>query len=99
MLLKPPLFLQIYEEVGLLPSQLQLVCFGRPLPVDDGRRHFLVYPFLFQLTDDAAQIKLNWENEAYDWVTARWDRPPLLLLHLSRCADQATMSVTIVLIN
>lgn len=63
--------LQILEEVGLAPQQLQLVCFGRPLPVDDGRKHFLVYPFLFQLVDPAAQVTLNWENVGYDWVPPR----------------------------
>uniref|UniRef100_A0A383WBQ4 Nudix hydrolase domain-containing protein n=1 Tax=Tetradesmus obliquus TaxID=3088 RepID=A0A383WBQ4_TETOB len=61
---------EIVEETGLTPQQLQLVAFGRPLPVDDpGRRRFLVHPFLFQLTDEAAAVILNWENEAYDWVT------------------------------
>jgi hypothetical protein len=65
------LLLQTFEETGLTPQQLQLVCFGRPLPVDDGRKHFLVHPFLFQLTDPAAAVILNWENEAYDWVAPR----------------------------
>ncbi|WIA12133.1 hypothetical protein OEZ85_012206 [Tetradesmus obliquus] len=61
---------EIVEETGLTPQQLQLVAFGRPLPVDDpGRKRFLVHPFLFQLTDEAAAVILNWENEAYDWVT------------------------------
>jgi hypothetical protein len=66
------LLLQIAEETGLTAQQLQLVSFGRPLPVDDGRKRFLVHPFLFQLTDPAAAVTLNWENEAYDWVAPRW---------------------------
>jgi hypothetical protein len=65
------LLLQIAEETGLTHQQLQLVSFGRPLPVDDGRKRFLVHPFLFQLTDAAAAVTLNWENEAYDWVAPR----------------------------
>ncbi len=40
--------LQIEEEVGLLPQELQLVRAGRPLEVDDGPRRFLVHPFLFR---------------------------------------------------
>lgn len=67
----PPALFQIREEVGLTPQQLQLVTCGRPLPVDDGRRRFLVYPFLFNLTDDEAVITLNWENVGFDWVAAR----------------------------
>jgi hypothetical protein len=63
---------QISEEVGLSPQQLQLVTCGRPLPVDDGGRHFLVYPFLFNLLQPAAAVTLNWENVAYDWLAARW---------------------------
>lgn len=63
--------LQVSEEVGLTPQQLQLVNCGRPLPVDDERRHFLVYPFLFNLVDLSATVKLNWENVAYEWVVAR----------------------------
>jgi hypothetical protein len=64
---------QVSEEVGLSPQQLQLVTCGRPLPVDDGQRHFLIYPLLFNLLDSAAAITLNWENVAYDWVAARWE--------------------------
>lgn len=62
---------QISEEVGLTPQQLQLVTCGRPLPVDDERRHFLIYPFLFSLVDASATVTLNWENVAYDWVAPR----------------------------
>lgn len=50
------------------------MCFGRPLPVDDGRRRFLVYPFLFQLTDADAAISLNWENTEAAWVAPRCAR-------------------------
>jgi hypothetical protein len=63
--------LQVSEEVGLTPQQLQLVNCGRPVPVDDERRHFLVYPFFFNLVDLSATVTLNWENVAFDWVVAR----------------------------
>jgi hypothetical protein len=39
--------------------------------VDDERRHFLVYPFLFNLVDLSATVTLNWENVAVEWVVAR----------------------------
>lgn len=67
----PPYKTQISEEVGLAPQQLQLVTCGRPLAVDDGRRHFLIYPFLFSMLDPSAAVTLNWENVAFDWVAAR----------------------------
>jgi hypothetical protein len=60
------------------------VSFGRPLRVDDGRKHFLVHPFLFQLTDPAAAVTLNWENEAYDWVAPRWVMPSQILFDASQ---------------
>jgi hypothetical protein len=47
--------------------------------VDDGGRHFLVYPFLFNLLTPAAAVTLNWENVAYDWVAARWAEKHCLL--------------------
>lgn len=55
----------------MAPQQLQLVTCGRPLTVDDGRRHFLIYPFLFSVLDPSAPVTLNWENVAFDWVAAR----------------------------
>jgi hypothetical protein len=39
---------EIEEEAGLAAASLTLVRCGRPLPVDDGGRRFLVHPFLFQ---------------------------------------------------
>ncbi|KAF8071226.1 SAD2 [Scenedesmus sp. PABB004] len=60
--------IEIEEEVGLVPAQLELVCWGRPLPVDDGQRRFLVHPFLFQLGAADAPVTLNWENEDFAWV-------------------------------
>ena len=43
---------------------------GRPLLVDDGRLHFAVHPFLFQLLSEhaSAKVTLNWENDAVMWV-------------------------------
>lgn len=47
---------QLVEEVGLT-KEVALVRSGRPLYVDDGRLHFAVHPFLFQLTDADAQVR------------------------------------------
>ena len=61
---------QILEEAGLAPSQVALLRSGRPLLVDDGRLHFAVHPFLFQLLSEhaSAEVTLNWENDAAMWV-------------------------------
>ena len=61
---------QILEEAGLGPSQVALVRSGRPLLVDDGRLHFAVHPFLFQLHSQQAssEVTLNWENDAAMWA-------------------------------
>jgi hypothetical protein len=65
-----PLCLQVLEEAGIPQHQLQLVCCGRPLPVVDGHRHFLVHPFLYDLVPGASDaVTLNWENTAHRWVT------------------------------
>ena len=46
---------QIEEEAGIPRSRLRLACVGRPLPVRDGGRRFLVHPLLFDAAgDDAA---------------------------------------------
>lgn len=58
-----PTFLQILEEVGLTGDQVTLVRSGRPLLVDDGRRHFCVHPFLWKTEgEEEPGITLNWEN-------------------------------------
>eukprot|EP00877_Chromochloris_zofingiensis_P001022 jgi/Chrzof1/10920/Cz05g17080.t1 len=66
---------EIEEEVGIDRSQLQLLRAGRPLPVVDGHRQFLVHPFLFSLKSTSASappdISLNWESTQYQWVTER----------------------------
>eukprot|EP00879_Flechtneria_rotunda_P003988 GHRR01004228.1.p1 GENE.GHRR01004228.1~~GHRR01004228.1.p1 ORF type:complete len:360 (+),score=125.10 GHRR01004228.1:765-1844(+) len=61
---------KILQETSLTPKQLQLVCFGRPLLVDDKQGRFVVHPFLFHLMNPAATITLNWENDKYKWVIA-----------------------------
>jgi hypothetical protein len=60
----------VQEELALHPSQLQLVTAGRPQPVDDGGRRFLVHPFLFRARPGVQlQPQLNWENTEWAWVT------------------------------
>jgi hypothetical protein len=64
---------QVLEEAGIPQEHLQLACCGRPLPVIDGHRHFLVHPFLFTLASGAPDaVTLNWENTDYKWATHRW---------------------------
>jgi 8-oxo-dGTP pyrophosphatase MutT (NUDIX family) len=65
---------EVEEETAL--TSLTLLRVGRPLPVDDGDRRFLVFPFLFALRDAASpgaaqqKVHLNWENTEHRWVTA-----------------------------
>ncbi|KAI8467982.1 MAG: hypothetical protein J3K34DRAFT_471205 [Monoraphidium minutum] len=42
---------EIEEEVGIPRHRLRLACVGRPLPVRDGARRWLVHPFLMTVAD------------------------------------------------
>jgi hypothetical protein len=48
-LTRGPRATQVEEEAGILRTQLELACLGRPLDVVDGARHFRVHPFLLRL--------------------------------------------------
>lgn len=58
---------EIFEEVGFCKSELTLRAIGRPLPVDDGSKHFIVHPYLFETTTVREPI-LNWENDEAVWI-------------------------------
>lgn len=53
---------EIEEEVGYTREDVEYVCAGRPLYVDDNDRHFKVHPFLFTLKRVGKPVTLNWEN-------------------------------------
>ena len=62
------------EESSITRSMLQLVAAGRPLPVDDGDKHFLVHPFLLRPAPGVSQeqlqqqVALNWESASSEWL-------------------------------
>lgn len=71
---------EIYEEVGYSPSEIAFVRTGRPLFVDDGRLHFAVHPYLFDLVPEATGKKaptINWENVDAQFIKPE-DIPSLL---------------------
>ena len=57
---------ELHEECGVAPEDTHVVMAGRPQPVDDGDRSFLVFPFLLKAHGDP-QVTLNWENSGYTW--------------------------------
>ncbi len=62
------------EEASIPRGMLQLVAAGRPLPVDDADKHFLVHPFLLRAAPGVSQeqlqqqVALNWESTSSEWL-------------------------------
>ncbi|MHB0912229.1 MAG: NUDIX domain-containing protein [Armatimonadota bacterium] len=56
--------LELLDEAGLSEWQARLVGIGVPVPVDDGRERWLIFPFLFEATDG---IRADWEAEEWGW--------------------------------
>lgn len=62
-------FIELWEETGLEPQDVVLVCSGEPLTVVDhdlGKK-WVVHPFRFRLTDPS-RVKLDWEHTESRWV-------------------------------
>ena len=58
---------EIEEETGIRKKDLILIREGTPLPVFDGEKKWLVYPFLFRVKEDI-EPELDWENVEYKWI-------------------------------
>jgi translation initiation factor eIF-2B subunit delta len=60
--------IELLKEAGLSPGDVTLRGMGIPMPVDDaeGGYRWLVFPFLFKLTD-GKEIKTDWEAESLEW--------------------------------
>jgi len=61
--------IEIYEEVGIIESDIELVREGDRIFIDSPqyRNHqWEVYPFLFSCNN--REIKLNWENSDSRWI-------------------------------
>lgn len=65
---------ELREETGLDPSQLRLLARSDPHPVDDPDedRHWLVYPFRFEVPENYS-VRLDREHRR-----CRWVEPPAL---------------------
>ncbi len=62
-------YMEIEEELGLLPEDIELKKAGRPLKVSDNHQAvvWMVYPFAFRVINNGS-ISLNWENEEFVWI-------------------------------
>lgn len=61
---------EINEELGLTEQDVKLLRKGAPIHLVDESlgRKWRVHPFLFEFTG-TGKIKLDWENEEYEWVS------------------------------
>ncbi len=58
---------EIEEETGIPQEKVTLIREGNPLIAKGENLEFKVYPFLFEVEEK--NIKLNWENTEYRWIT------------------------------
>ena len=58
--------LELNEEAGLVPSDVDLLARANPVSVAEGRRSWTIYPFLFLAPE--APLRLNWEHDQYRWI-------------------------------
>ena len=59
---------EITEELGLTFDQFKITRRGKPLLVDDGDKHFKVFPFLAELCTHPSSVRLDWEHVDLSWV-------------------------------
>ena len=70
---EPPLTrakIEIYEETGISEDKIRLVKNAEKLKVNSPQyenHEWEIFPFLFEAKNP--QIKLNWENSEYAWIT------------------------------
>ncbi len=87
-------YVEIEEETGLLAEHLRLVTRVEPIEIIDHaiKRHWRIYPFLFEVTPDAPQIKTDWEHQDWRWVEPQELRHfatvPGLVETLETCLEQ-----------
>ena len=62
--------IEIYEETGISEDKIRLVKNAEKLKVNSPQyenHEWEIFPFLFEAKNP--QIKLNWENSEYAWIT------------------------------
>ncbi|MCA1797609.1 MAG: NUDIX pyrophosphatase [Geobacteraceae bacterium] len=87
-------YVEIEEETGLNAAQLSLVTHTDPLEIMDHgiKRHWRIYPFLFEVEDETPRIVTDWEHQDWRWVEAaelkRFATVPRLAETLEACLEQ-----------
>jgi 8-oxo-dGTP diphosphatase len=59
---------EIEEETGLCPGDVELVRKGRPLRVEGEGFRWVVYPYLFR-TKERDKVRIDWEHSDKRWIT------------------------------
>lgn len=62
--------IEIYEETGILEDKIKLIKSAEKLRVNSPQyenHEWEIFPFLFEAKNP--EIKLNWENSEYIWIT------------------------------
>lgn len=87
-------YVEIHEETGLSGEQIRLIAHADPLEIVDHaiKRHWRIYPFLFEIVADSPQIKTDWEHQDWRWVEPeglkRFATVPMLVETLQKCLEQ-----------
>ena len=60
-------YIEITEEAGLQPDEVELISIGRPVKAEGEGVGWIVYPFLFHITDKE-KIRIDWEHSEMRWI-------------------------------
>ncbi|MDD4874406.1 MAG: NUDIX domain-containing protein, partial [Dehalococcoidales bacterium] len=58
---------EIQEETGLLPVDMELVKAWNILTIEDGAIRWMVHPYLFHIREKPG-IKIDWEHTDFKWI-------------------------------
>ena len=62
--------IEIHEEIGISENQLKLIKSANTLKINSPQyenHEWNIFPFLFEVKNP--EIKLNWENSEFKWIT------------------------------